>query len=261
MSDAALLEAADLNLAEFNRAGARDTDGGIVHEEEGLLFFLPAHRFPFGFTGVMRMDSRVPAGETLERARTFFAPHGHGYTHVLMLHRDADLAAALDRAGVQPIGDSPGMVLEERLDDVTTADDVSIDPVANADDVAAFGRVSGSAYTSLGMPESVGVEAFATERSLVGPDRVGLLARIDGRPVAAAMCLVSHGVAGVYWVGTVPDARGRGLAEACTRAATNAGFDRGARFAALQASQMGAPLYLRMGYRTVTRYPWYTVAP
>ena len=75
------------------------------------------------------------------------------------------------------------------------------------------------------------------------------------------MCLLSHGVAGIYWVGTLPEARGRGIAEACTRAATNAGFAAGASFAALQASVMGEPIYRRMGYREVTRYPWYVVMP
>jgi hypothetical protein len=34
---------------------------------------------------------------------------------------------------------------------------------------------------------------------------------IDGVPVAAAMTLVTHGVASVYWVGTPPEARERGL--------------------------------------------------
>jgi predicted GNAT family acetyltransferase len=70
------------------------------------------------------------------------------------------------------------------------------------------------------------------------------------------MTLVTHGVAGVYWVGTTPDARGRGLAELCTRAAGNAGFDLGGRIASLQASPMGEPVYRRMGYVEVTRYPY-----
>jgi predicted acetyltransferase len=70
------------------------------------------------------------------------------------------------------------------------------------------------------------------------------------------MTIVTHGVAGAYWVGTAPEARGRGLAELCTRAAGNAGFDLGARVAALQASPMGEPVYRRMGYSEATRYPF-----
>jgi predicted acetyltransferase len=75
------------------------------------------------------------------------------------------------------------------------------------------------------------------------------------------MALCSHGVAGIYWVGTVPDARRRGLAEIATRAAGNAGFERGMRVAALQASAMGYPVYLRMGYETVASTRWYLARP
>jgi hypothetical protein len=62
-------------------------------------------------------------------------------------------------------------------------------------------------------------------------------------------------------VGTVPDARGRGFAELVTRAVGNAGFDAGMRVAALQASQMGFPVYTRMGYETVAWTRWYLARP
>jgi len=41
------------------------------------------------------------------------------------------------------------------------------------------------------------------------------------------------------------------LAEACVRLVSNAGFARGAKIAALQASPMGEPIYQRIGYRTI----------
>ena len=68
------------------------------------------------------------------------------------------------------------------------------------------------------------------------------------------MTIVSHGVAGIYWVGSLAAARGRGLGRAVTAAATNAGFDLGADFASLQASPMGEPIYRAMGYETIYDY-------
>ena len=105
------------------------------------------------------------------------------------------------------------------------------------------------------MPPDVTPALFARAETVIGPHIAAFVALADGTPSAAAMTIVTHGVAGIYWVGTVPEARGRGLAELCTRAAGNAGFDLGARIASLQASVMGEPVYRRMGYVEITRYP------
>ncbi|HEY2774712.1 MAG TPA: GNAT family N-acetyltransferase [Candidatus Binatia bacterium] len=261
MDDAELLVRADLNLIEFNREGARSTAGGIVHEEDGLVFFAPGHRFPVGFTGVMRTDVCVTATDVVARTRAFFRDRGHGYTFIAMMHRDDDLAALLESEGVGRFGNSPGMACDKRLDDKPLPAGASIERVHGGDGARAFAAVSASAYATYGMPPDVATKQFADHRFFELPQVAAFIARLDGTPAAAAMVLVSHGVAGIYWVGTTPEARGRGLAEACTRAATNAGFDMGAKFAALQASVMGEPIYLRMGYREITRYPWFTEIP
>ena len=70
------------------------------------------------------------------------------------------------------------------------------------------------------------------------------------------MVVVSEGLAGVQLVGTIPDARGRGLGELCTRWTVQAGFELGAIAAVLEASEAGEPLYLRMGFEEVSRYRW-----
>jgi len=261
MNEPDLLRAADLNFIEFNCHGARTTRGGLVHEEEGLVMFRPGHRFPVGFTGVIRSDADLAPSEVIGRAREFFAPLGQGYTHVLMLHRDRDLAAALEASGMSAFNRSPGMVCERRLPDVPMPRGVALERVVNAAGVRSFAEITGIAYATMGMPPKIASDHFADDASLLQPQIFAFLARLDGAPVGAAMCLVSNGVAGIYWVGTVPEARGHGIGEACTRAAANAGFDAGARFAALQASEMGEPIYRRMGFREVTRYPWYVFMP
>ena len=71
------------------------------------------------------------------------------------------------------------------------------------------------------------------------------------------MTLLSHGVAGIYWVGSLERARGRGIGRAVTAAATNRGFELGADVASLQASPMGEPIYRAMGYETICDYRLY----
>lgn len=261
MDDATLLRSADLNYLEFNREGARSTAGGVVHEEDGLVFFVPGHRFPVGFTGVMRIDATLPAAGAIARARQWFAPRGHGYTFILMSHRDADIAAALEADGIGCIGNSPGMALDRRLPDAALPAGVTVERVRGEALVREFADVSGAAYSTYGLPPKIAREQFADHRFFDQPHVAAFLARVGDAPAAAAMVLASHGVAGLYWVGTTPEARGRGLAEACTRIAGNAGFDMGARVAVLQASVMGEPIYRRMGYREITRYPWFSVMP
>jgi predicted acetyltransferase len=65
---------------------------------------------------------------------------------------------------------------------------------------------------------------------------------------------LTHGVAGIAWVGTIPECRNRGFGEAVTWAAVREGLRRGACFANLQASPMGRPIYERMGFITPTSY-------
>ncbi len=261
MDDRDLLEAADLNLIEFNREGARSTAGGLVHEEGGLVFFVPGHRFPVGFTGVMRTDRTVPAAQVLERTKAFFGPRGHGYTHVIQEHRDADIAALLEAEGIGRMGNSPGMVLEQRLPDAPLPAGVTVEQVRDETQAREFADVAGAAYSTYGMPPKIARSQFEDWRFFTQPHVAAFLARLAGAPAATAMVMVTHGVAGIYWVGTIPEARGSGLAPACTRIAGNAGLDLGAKFVALQASVMGEPVYRKMGYREITRYPWYAVMP
>jgi ribosomal protein S18 acetylase RimI-like enzyme len=249
-----LIELCDLNFAEANRELARRA-GGAVHDEDGMLLFAGNHPLPVLVNAAFRTSSRSGPAEVLERAGAFFGARGRGYTVLCRAHADLDLASAARAAGLAASGDSPAMVLEQRLPDAARASDVVLRRVESADDAAAFGALMGEAYNTYGMPRACGPALVGALDVLHAPHIATFVALLDGAVAAGAMVIVTHGVAGVYWVGTAPAARGRGLAELCTRAAGNAGFDLGARVAALQASIMGEPVYRRMGYVEVTRYP------
>jgi GNAT superfamily N-acetyltransferase len=255
-SPAELIHLSDLSYAEALRELTRRA-GGAVHDEDGLMLFAGPHPLPVLANGVMRAEPRLSAPEALARARDFFAPRRRGYSVLVRAHADGDLHEAAAAAGLRLFGEPPGMVLDHRLPDAAPPPGVTLARVETAEDVAAFADVQARAWATYGMPLDVAPASLGRLEVVAAPHVVSVLARAEGVPVAGAMTIVTHGVAGVYWVGTVPEARGRGLAALCTRAAGNAGFDLGARVAALQASPMGEPVYRRMGYVEVTRYPYF----
>jgi ribosomal protein S18 acetylase RimI-like enzyme len=69
------------------------------------------------------------------------------------------------------------------------------------------------------------------------------------------------GVAGIYNVCTVPEARGRGIGRAVTAAALEDAVARGLRLAVLGSSELGYPVYRRLGFRDVSRLRSYATLP
>jgi GNAT superfamily N-acetyltransferase len=78
-------------------------------------------------------------------------------------------------------------------------------------------------------------------------------ARLAGRPVATAIAFDHDGDCGVYNVGTLPEARRRGLATALTAYVLHDAKARGCTTASLQATPMAESLYASLGFRDLGR--------
>jgi GNAT superfamily N-acetyltransferase len=74
------------------------------------------------------------------------------------------------------------------------------------------------------------------------------LGLLDGRPVATALFFEGSEAAGLYWISTLPDARGGGIASAMVRHALREAQAAGYRHAILNASEAGHPMYLKLGF-------------
>lgn len=259
VTDAWELAVSDLNLAEALREQSRWLPPSEIVESDDLLLTASGTRFPVGLwnTAMLLGAPAADPAALCERIRAWLHARDRGGTLLVRGHVDRELAAACDRLGWTCTSESPAMILGERVAPRALPAGAEYRAVG-PDDASAYARVMAASYENLGLPASVTQKTFARPERWLKHWRARLILE-HGEPVAGAMLMFGHGVAGIGWVGTIPSARGKGYGEAVTRALSNEAFDRGAAAVVLQASPQGDPVYRRIGYREVTRHLWYHV--
>lgn len=90
---------------------------------------------------------------------------------------------------------------------------------------------------------------------------VQVTAWLDGEPVASGSAWITGETVGLYNITSVERARGRGIGYAVTAALMNAGRELGCTHAVLHASDMGYPVYTRLGFETVCQVPQFVWMP
>jgi GNAT superfamily N-acetyltransferase len=124
---------------------------------------------------------------------------------------------------------------------------LTLTPVRSVDDLRVWARVATRSFPLDGDPSAIG------STPLLGlPGEHLVVASIDGEPVGAAAGLITHRTNVVQLVGVDAEARGRGIGGALTSAV---GSLRPDLPAALLASDDGRPVYERLGYLPLVRWP------
>jgi ribosomal protein S18 acetylase RimI-like enzyme len=240
-------------MADRYSLGAEIDGGEVLRTGDGVIY---AGRtdFPVMMNAAIPLDGD-PRALTAE-AREFFAARTRGFS---LFARREDEDEAARAAGMQCVLERyPAMVLRAPVGDRVVAG-VELRRVTDEQAARDYAGVADPAFTELGMPP--GLLAGLPTAALIRDDTVAFVAYEAERALACASVTVARGIGGIQWVGVLGEARGRGLADACTRAASNAGFELGADCAWLEASHMGEPVYLRMGYEELFSYRLYVAPP
>lgn len=244
-----------LNLIESSRQLFELDPGAAVEAEEGWLLGAGGTSHPVISNAAFRSDDDVDAEGLLRRAKDFFGSRRRGFSLWVRgdVPEDADLEATAEAAGMQCVYSTPEMVLAEPVEERPLPEGAEVRRISSESEVDEYWQIAASSYESLGFPPEV-FGSYTDRGGLLADNVAAFITYLNSEPASIAMTIVSHGVAGIYWVGSLERARGRGLGRATTAAATNAGFALGAGVASLQASEMGQPIYAEMGYEALWDY-------
>ncbi|MEU5904678.1 GNAT family N-acetyltransferase [Micromonospora sp. NPDC047467] len=193
--------------------------------------------------GVLRATGRTPREALVEARRRL-----DGVPRMWWAGPDSDggLADGLVALGAVEVAQMPIMTVEigDAADAPTPAGlQISLSTDLDAF-VPAYARVSG-------IPPDGVAAAIDREKAFAGNGTVLRLAgHLDGRIVGTAVAWLSHDLLTLYFVGTQPEQRRRGIGAAMTRAALDLAGDRGIRTVALTSTPVAEPVYHRLGFRT-----------
>lgn len=156
-----------------------------------------------------------------------------------------------DGWALEPIGNpEPGMVLSS-LD--STLDNHPPFEIRAVSDPGEIDEIAELTVQNTDMP--IDTARLIVPRSMMTDDAfVPMIARVDGRPVGRGLLFLEDDVAGVYNVGVLEAYRRQGIGEAITWEILQAGREAGAEIGVLQSSEMGYPLYERMGFEPIVDY-------
>ena len=84
---------------------------------------------------------------------------------------------------------------------------------------------------------------------------------LHGKTVATTSVFTGAGVAGIYLVSTIPEARNRKIATTIVKHVLKQAREAGYNIGTLQSSKEGLGLYLKLGFREYCRFPFYTRYP
>jgi ribosomal protein S18 acetylase RimI-like enzyme len=235
--------ALDAHWAQFGRAS-----GATLHDERGLLWFeTPIRRLPYN--GVIR--TCLPGAAGIDRIlETFRARDTDAFWFVHPTATPSDLGDRLRAHGLLDVARITCMSLE--LDErrpLPAPAGIELREVTCDGDLAVYSDLT-SRYWSIPQGERPAVARLQKD---LGPGRVAghrLLAWDGDAAVGKGYISLAGppGVAAIFGMSVLPDARGRGVAAGLTAALLDRAAEAGCRRAVLHATDAAVGIYRRAGF-------------
>lgn len=262
-----LANAVEDNMAEqfayFSRSALAEVD-----DSPERLRYLSGIPIP-EYNGVLRArfspDLAVDALDECIRSDVayFTAHHQPFFWWVGPTTAPANLGVRLSAASFSHLGEGPGMAadlheLDERL---PRPPGLTVVAVTDEHTLRDWTELAGAGY---GEPAPVRQARYDVHLTLGFSSNLPLqryVAYLEGQAVAMSALFLGAGVAGIHEVATAQSTRRKGIGAAVTLAPLQRARELGYHIGVLQASEMGTPLYTRLGFRQVCTFSLYAWEP
>jgi len=245
------LSAFDLNYLDASRIFVGSSDKGEYVERRDVSISccgLPVEELNWGFLKPPHNDLEATAAAV----QSYFAHSRLPFKLCFRGHERHEVRTLESRGWRWKRDPTPCMTLAMPVSFPTPPSPLAIREVHTPGELVAFRE---AAFRGFGYPVAA-ASIFLNERLLALPQVRLYAGLIDGVVVATSMLVATGTVAGIYWVATIEEYRGRGYGEALTWAAAGRGRELGCDIASLQASKLGRSLYSRMGFEHVLDYEY-----
>ncbi len=262
-NQASVVRAIERNTAEFLLAMGK-AGGGEERRSQEISWTIGGSPIDYHNAVVHAHLSAEGADRAIREVIEKFTLHNvPGSWHLGPSMRPDDLGERLQAHGFQNGGDEPGMAayLPALNEHISAPDGLRIVRVQDTQTLALwaktlavdFGEGAREADWVAGIYRKIGLGDEVPWRHYLG--------WLGNEPVATASMYLGAGVAGIYFVLTIPQARHRGIGSAITLAALQEARTMGYRVGVLGSSEPGFPVYARLGFRQYCNFVIYVKEP
>jgi GNAT superfamily N-acetyltransferase len=258
LSAPALVAAIKANQLEWWRALGSSPEAEFYDSPE-VTWLLTCRPTAAVNTVLLSQVEPEEVGVIIERTRAHF--ESRGVTTVSWSiqpgSQAADLGPQLVEHGLTYREGAPGMAVDlwALNEDLPTPAGLAIELVEDTEALRKWAHVS---VLGFGLPEAI-VDPWFELFAALGFDQPlrNYLGTLNGQPVATSQLLLGAGVAGIYVVGTLPEARRQGIGAAISLAPLRDARALGYRVGILHASRLGEGVYRRLGFQEYCRMSHY----
>lgn len=261
LTPTALVTAIEANRIAFGSNLGRVLSVAQGHSAEadwfitGVPFMMANSVARTQFTGE-NVDAKID--ETLSHFKTHRVPMTWWVGPMM---RPTNLGTLLQARGLTGVEDTPGMAVDlKSLNEMPAPRGLTIERVA---DTAALSRWTAIASDVFQFPECMAdlyFKAYARSSLEEHEPWYHYFGWLDDKPVAISSLLLAAGVAGIWAVATLPEARGQGIGTAITLAPLRDARAMGYHVGILNSSPMGLNVYQRLGFQEYCKVGFYVWA-